>query len=220
MAEATIQETLDDLNSRVWVGVPSEEVQQDHEAKVIGCRRVIHNKNDQTDPDVRARLAAQEVNVHDDAAFFAATHPSKSNRVLCSQWASERARGGGTSQACGYPQIMFMADPPGNGSSACHLNLKWGKTWSRGSTCVCMAAEIQDPYGKIHTPGHSSTRALWLALLQPCCFYHPQWDLHCVVHGDELTCLGCDGSLNNYDAATKERFELKVKGKFGKHRVG
>ena len=49
----------------------------------------------------------------------------------------------------------------------------------------------------------------------PCCVYHPQWDLHCVVHGDDFTCLGCDDSLNKYEAALKERFELKIKGRLG-----
>ena len=78
----------------MWAGVPLEDVQKDPDAKIIGCRWVIHNKNDNRDPDIRARLVAQEVNVHEDAAFFAATPPLESKRMLFSQWASEITRGG------------------------------------------------------------------------------------------------------------------------------
>ena len=55
---------------------------------------VICNKDDQSDPDVRARLVAQEVNTHEDSSFFAATPPLESKRMLFSQWATERVRGG------------------------------------------------------------------------------------------------------------------------------
>ena len=45
-------------------------------------------------PDVRARLVAQEVGDGPDTAFYAATPPLESKRMLLSQWATEQRRGG------------------------------------------------------------------------------------------------------------------------------
>ena len=35
----------------------------------------------------------------------------------------------------------------------------------------------------------------------PCCFYHADWDLSCVVHGDDFTWLGTSESLDKYELA-------------------
>ena len=43
---------------------------------------------------MRARLVAQEVSHFEDLSFYAATPPLESKRMLFSQWASERVRGG------------------------------------------------------------------------------------------------------------------------------
>ena len=76
---------------------------QDPESKVISCRWVICNKNDADDPDVRARLVAQEVGTHSDMSLFAATPPPlESKRMLLSQWASERRRDGA------LPKLSFI----------------------------------------------------------------------------------------------------------------
>ena len=57
------------------------------------------NKNDINDPDVRCRLMAQEVNVHPDDSFYAATPPLEAKRQLFSERAS-------TQEA--YKQISFI----------------------------------------------------------------------------------------------------------------
>ena len=40
----------------------------------------------------------------------------------------------------------------------------------------------------------------------PCCFYHKEKDLACVVHGDDFTCLGSDEHLNWYEGQLAEKF--------------
>ena len=45
-------------------------------------------------PDVRARLVAQEVNMQADTSFFAAAPPFASKRMLLSQFATEKVRDG------------------------------------------------------------------------------------------------------------------------------
>ena len=49
----------------------------------------------------------------------------------------------------------------------------------------------------------------------PCCFYHPKWELSCVVHGDDFTCLGVSSSLDLYEAEMKRAFDVKLKGRIG-----
>ena len=61
-------------------------------AKIIGARWVISSKDDLNDPDVRARLAAQEVSTHADTAFVAPTSPLEAKRMLFSDWAAAKPR--------------------------------------------------------------------------------------------------------------------------------
>ena len=79
-----MQEELGYFCDKVWSGVPLEEPQNDPEGKIIGSRWVNCNKNDITDPDVRCRLVAQEVNLQHDESFYAATPPlrGKENDIL------------------------------------------------------------------------------------------------------------------------------------------
>lgn len=92
--EEAIKEELDYSGEKVWTMVPAEEAFKDPEANIVGSRWVICNKNDPSNPDVRARLVAREINTHAGHAFFAATPPLESKRMLFSQWASERTRNG------------------------------------------------------------------------------------------------------------------------------
>ena len=82
------------FNTHVWTGIPAEVARSDPEAKIIGTRWVLNNKGDIHNPDVRARLVAQEVGDGPDSAFYAATPPLESKRLLLSQWATERERNG------------------------------------------------------------------------------------------------------------------------------
>ena len=76
------------------MGVPLAEALKDEGAKVIGSRWVVCNKQDSQNPDVRARLVAQEIGVHADSSFYAATPPLESKRMLFSGWATQRSRNG------------------------------------------------------------------------------------------------------------------------------
>ena len=51
----------------------------------------------------------------------------------------------------------------------------------------------------------------------PCCPFHKERDLACVVHGDGFTCLGSDANLDWYEAQMALSFELKIRGRL---RVG
>ena len=48
-----------------------------------------------------------------------------------------------------------------------------------------------------------------------CCFYHAQWQVTDVVHGDDFTALGDKQNLDAYEKALAERFDLKIRGRRG-----
>ena len=70
-----MQEELAYFCDKAWVGVPLAEAMAKIEGKIIGSRWVTCNKSDVNDPDVRCRLVAQEIKVHADDSFYAATTP-------------------------------------------------------------------------------------------------------------------------------------------------
>ena len=52
-------------------------------------------------------------------------------------------------------------------------------------------------------------------LSSPCSFYHKKLQISVVVHGDDVTALGTDASLDAYEAGLAKYFELKIKGRLG-----
>ena len=85
---------IDYFNRHVRRVVPISDALSHKGAKIIGTRWVLSNKNDALDPDVRARLVAQEISMYNDESFFAATPPLESKRMLFSQYSSEKVRDG------------------------------------------------------------------------------------------------------------------------------
>ena len=51
----------------------------------------------------------------------------------------------------------------------------------------------------------------------PCCFWHPEWDVSLVVHGDDFASLGLDEGLDKLEEGLKTKFEIKVRGRMGEH---
>ena len=84
-----MQKELEYFCDKMWIGVPLEEAENDPDEKIVGSRWVNCNKNDINDPDVRCRLIAQEINLHHDESFYAATPPLHAKRLLFSEFASK-----------------------------------------------------------------------------------------------------------------------------------
>ena len=49
----------------------------------------------------------------------------------------------------------------------------------------------------------------------PCCFYHAEWKVQVVVHGDDFSALGTSASLTKFEAGIQHKFEVKLKGRLG-----
>ena len=94
-AKRGICNELEYLLKEVVQAVPLSQEMSDAEGKIISTRWITSNKGVANDPDVRCRLVAQEVAIGDsDPSFYAATPPLENKRLLFSQWATERTRGG------------------------------------------------------------------------------------------------------------------------------
>lgn len=197
----------------VWVLVPVGEVT----GKTIGSRWVNCNKNDLEDPDVRCRLVGQEVNLHADESFYAATPPLEAKRMLFSEFSCQRTRDGKPLQISfvdvkkayfyGIPEReIYVRLPPELGVSKQYV----------GKLVRCMYG-TRDA-GAIWESCYASC-LIKLGFVQgkasPCCFNHPIWNVNVVVHGDDFTALGNSDGLDKFEKGMTATFECKLKGRLG-----
>jgi hypothetical protein len=56
-------------------------------------------------------------------------------------------------------------------------------------------------------------------LASPCCFYHQEKQLRCVVHGDDFMFAGPAAALAWAEAAMNQQFLMKVVGRLGPDRA-
>ena len=66
----------------MWEIADAKKVMSDKDSKVIRTRWAVTNKGDHSQPDIRARLVAQEVNTYRSDDFFASTPPLEAKRLL------------------------------------------------------------------------------------------------------------------------------------------
>ena len=198
---------------KVWELVPIDEVN----GKVIGSRWVNCNKNDIADPDVRCRLVGQEVNLHADESFYAATPPLEAKRLLFSEFASSHGKKGSSMQLSfvDVKKAYFYGIPERELYVRLPSELGISKKYV-GKLVRCMY-------------GTRDAGAIWescyagcltkLGFIQgkasPCCFRHPQWSVSVVVHGDDFTALGSPDGLDKFEKGMTATFECKLKGRLG-----
>ena len=209
-----MQEELAYFCDKVWVGVPLSEALADKDGKIIGSRWVNCNKNDIDDPDVRCRLVAQEVNLHADDSFYAATPPLEAKRLLFSEWASRQDT---------YMQLSFV-----DVKKAYFYGIPERSLYVR---CPPELGLPKDMVGKLVRCmyGTRDAGAIWEncytkclidlvfdhGVASPCCFTHSELGVSVVVHGDDFTALGTPEGLDKYEQGMTKTFECKMKGRLG-----
>ena len=209
-----MQEELEYFCDKVWVGVPISEAMADKDGKIIGSRWVNCNKNDINDPDVRCRLVAQEVNLHADDSFYAATTPLEAKRLLFSEWASRQDV---------YMQLSFV-----DVKKAYLYRIPEQRLYVRFPPELGMPKNM---VGKLVRCmyGTRDAGAIWencytkclldlgfeQGVASPCSFTHAEWGVSVVVHGDDFTALGTPDGLDKYEKGMTQTFECKMKGRLG-----
>ena len=152
---------------------------------------------------MQGRYVAQEINVGGgaDASFYAATPPLEAKRLLMSRWATERKRNGKNLKI----HMLDVRKAYVNGVPTRSLYVKlpfemgMGKSvWAKLRRCIYGTRDA----GAIWEATYTDLR-LKMGVAQgassPCCFYHAEWCLSLVVHGDDFTCLGTDDALDRYE---------------------
>jgi hypothetical protein len=196
---------------QVWDEVPVAECLARTGKKPLGSRWVDVNKGDKRRFDVRSRLVAQEIAFRKNDDFYAATPPLEALRMLLSVAASTHGS-----------KIMVMD------ARKAHLHAKVDRL-----IYVNLPPEVRKPgmcarlrrclYGTRDAPARwEKFLAAELAkmgfvqgLSSPCCFYHPQMELRCVVHGDDFMFVGLAAALTWAEAAMHKAFLMKTVGRLG-----
>ena len=175
------------------------------------------NKGDLASPDCRARFVACEIHTYDDAAFFAATSPLEAKRVLFSQFATERTRGG-------QPLKLHFSDARMayfNGRPNRSLYLRLPRELGLPSTTLgklvrcCYGTRDAGSIWEAFYVSSLTSMGFLQGRASPCCFYHPTWQVHVVVHGDDFTALGTDSALDTYEKELMRCFDVKLRGRLG-----
>ena len=209
-------EELDYFCDRVWVGVPMDVARNDPDGKIIGSRWVNCNKNDINDPDVRCRLVAQEVNLHADDSFFAATPPLEAKRLLFSNFSSRALDEKLQISFVDVKKAYFYGIPDRTLYVRLPPELNMGKEVV-GKLVRCMYG-TRDA-GAIWENCYSSclvNMGFIQGVSSPCCFVHPEWHVMVVVHGDDFTAVGSPEALDKYETGMQKTFDCKLKGRLGR----
>ena len=209
---------LDELEyfcDKVWVGVPLDVAQRDPDGKMIGSRWVNCNKNDVNDPDVRCRLVAQEINLHADESFFAATPPLEAKRLLFSEFSSRVKSEDLQISFVDVKKAYFYGVPERTLYVRLPPELGLGKQVV-GKLVQCMygtrdAGAIWENCYATCLTGLGFTQGI----SSPCCFVHHEWNVSVVVHGDDFTAVGSPDALDKFEAGMQTSFECKLKGRLG-----
>ncbi len=178
----------------------------------IGSKWVDVNKGDATKPLIRSRFVVKEIATYKSDDFFAATPPLEALRLLLSMAASS-----------GHDVKLEVLD-----ARKAHLHAFADRT-----VFVRLPPEVDEPgycarlvrclYGTRDAPKR------WEAFLaeqlvaigfargraSPCCYFHAQLGVRCIVHGDDFVLSGRAGDLDVVKARMHERFLLKELGRLG-----
>ncbi len=200
------------LDWGVWERARTTECWQETGKAPIGSKWVDVNKGDAKKPLIRSRFVVKEIATYKTDDFFAATPPLEALRLLLSMAAS--------SEQAIKVEVLD--------ARKAHLHAFADRT-----VFVKLPPEVDEPgwcarlvrclYGTRDAPKR------WQAFLDeqlvalgfakgrasPCCFFHAQLGVRCIVHGDDFVLSGTAGALDEVKARMHERFLLKELGRLG-----
>ena len=177
------------------------------------------NTGDSENPDVRCRLVAQEVNKGSGGCedCYAATPPLEAKRLLFSEWATKKVRHGKKLKLSfvdirkarfnGIPTRNLYIRLPAELGLRKHVLGKFVKCMygTRDAGAIWEQCYVDCFIGLGFTRG----------IAPPCCFYHKEWGISVVVHGDDFTAFGTDEALDLYESGLKKSFDCKIRGRLG-----
>ena len=220
--EARDEEMVEVRKHAVYVKVPLSQCRDETGRAPVGVRWVDVNKGDDTNPEYRSRLVAQELkrtSIVED--LFAATPPLEAKKILFSMAVTEAIgfeandRQGGMKldfidvrrayfHAPARRRVYVKLPPEDAAEGMCGL-LKKSMYRTRDA-----AQNWEVEYSSFMiTAGFRRGEGM------PCVFFNPLRNLRVVVHGDDFTILGHGGSLDWFRLKIQEKFEVKIRGRIG-----
>ena len=206
---------------RVYDKVDIQECWDNTGKEPIGTRWVDINKGDESNPDYRSRLVAQEIKVDKREDLFAATPPLEAKKILLSL---------AVTSGIGYKEGMRK-----KGKKIDFIDVRRAYFHAKARRVVYVRLPPEDHeegkcgilrkamYGTrdaaqnweheyiefMEDDGFHKSRA------SPCMFYHQERDIRVVIHGDDFTMLGNEVELDWFRDRISEKFEVKFRARLG-----
>ena len=187
----------------------------------IGSKWLDINKGDESKPNYRSRLVAQEIRRGPDEDMFAATPPLDANKCLFSLVMTKSARG--RAQNFREKSKLLFIDVSRAyfyAPSRRAMYVKLPEEDSEPGTCGRLnafmygtqdaAANWEHKYAT-HLVDNGFTRGR----SSPCMFWNPVTGVRCVVHGDDFTFAGPEEELVKCTQMMQNEYAIKVRGMLG-----
>ena len=226
MAQARLEELGELAKHSVYEKVPLDDCWKATGQGPIGTRWVDVNKGDASNPDYRSRLVAQELNQSKREDLSAATPPLEAKKLLFSLAVTEGVGyepGNKSNGMCidfidvrrAYfhapaRRTVFVKLPPEDHADGMCGRLKKALYGTRDA-----AQNWEHAYMEfLESVGFRS------GVASPCAFWHANWRIRLVVHGDDFTVLANSEHLDWFRQQIASRFEVKFRGRLGPSEPG
>ena len=199
-------------DKKVWTKIPRAEAQRQG-YKIIKTRWIDINKGDDENPVYRSRFVAKEFNTGEVAGLFAGTPPLEAVRYLVHEAATWQ----------GEEKIIMINDVARAFFEAAALR----------KVCIELPEEDKSPSDqakdlvgllRMSLYGTRDAAKNWQEEVarmmkawgfvqgqyNPCLYYHPQWGLRTLVHGDDFITVGSRDSAKKFRDALEKRFKIKT----------
>ena len=213
----------------LWVKRTIKECWERTKAPPVSVRWVEVNKGDNVNPNIRSRLVARQIRSPGQEATLAPTPPLEALRTVLSLAATDLPN---RPPRCRDPsselrtQVSFVDisrayfNAPTDPDDPCYVQLPPEDPDHDKGLCGLL---LRHMYGTQKAAEgwqvEYSSALVKLGFKQgvacPCIFYHEQRDIVCSVHGDDFTAVGPKASLDWYESALEEKYELKKGGRLG-----
>ncbi len=210
--QARAEEVKFMLDWGVWERALIADCWQETGKAPIGSKWVDVNKGDATKPLIRSRFVVKEIATYKSDDFFAATPPLESFRLLLSLAASgphdikiEVLDARKAHLHAFADRVVFTQLPPEVATPGYCARLVRCLYGTRDAPKRWEAFLAEQLVALGFTKGRAS----------PCCFYHAELQVRCIVHGDDFVLSGRAAALDVVKAGMHERFLLKELGRLG-----
>ena len=222
VAEARADEIRGVVSHNVWTKCSVSECRDKTGRPPVKGRWVDINKGDDHNPNYRSRYVGREFRGKDNRDdLFAATPPIEAIKMLISLAASQKGIRKNIKKLMFIDVSKAYFHAPAQRSvyvelpdEALEAHERGGHICGRLNFSLYGTRDAAQNWELAYTQFLTGLGFI-RGLSSPCIFAHKSRDLQCVVHGDDFTILGEDGSLKWLSSEFHKIFKIKVRGILG-----